>query len=227
MRTRAFTLTLLAVVSVAAVGASAAAAGVSHGTTDEAAARAVVLHREDLPRGGSGPIGVLWNGGALRLSDVVGASSAGAAMCPSLASKEAGIVETGIAMTLFTSDDATASSEAEVLRTPSMVLHDWHVVQGGGLESCLRGAITAGGYDRVVDARALHLPKVGDASFGFRFELRGPTAVGSTHTVLDMIVIRQGRTEVEVVMAAPFSRRESSTATDIRLARILARRITV
>ena len=65
------------------------------------------------------------------------------------------------------------------------------------------------------------------AGFGVRLEVRGPTVTGSTDTTLDVIVIRQGRTEVELLTTAPRSRQASSTATDIRLARLLARRITV
>jgi hypothetical protein len=227
MRLRLLALALLAGTLVLSGSALAAPRDVTHGASDEAAARAVVLHREDLPRGGSGPIGTLWRGGAIQTPDLRAGADAVTSACPSLVSKESRLVTTGAALATFRSDDATASSATEVLQTPSMVLQDWQVAKGSAFESCFRSVITASGNARVVEARRLDLPKLGDASTGFRLELRGLGTASSIGTTFDVIILRQGRTEVELLTTAPLARQASSTATDIRLARILAGRITV
>jgi hypothetical protein len=218
---------LLAGTLVLSGSAVAAPRDLTLGASDEAAARAVVLHRQDLPRGGSGPIGTLWRGGAIQTSDLRAGEDAVTSACPSLVSKESRLVTTGSALATFRSDDATASSATEVLQTPFMVLQDWQVAKGSGFESCFRTVIASTGNARVIDERRLDLPKLGDASTGFRLELRGTGAASAIGTTFDVIVVRQGRTEVELLTTAPLAREASSTATDIRLARILAGRITV
>jgi hypothetical protein len=184
---------------------------------DNAAARGVVLRKADF----GGVPG--WSGG-VKKPDL---SSSGPS-CANFHPKSSDLVLTGVAETEFHNGGVYIDSEAQVLQKPAMVKLDWQrSVLAPGLLPCLRKflAKAVGGNATVGAIKRLGFPRLARYTAAFRMPLDINTAGATVRVMTDLVLVGNGRTEVTLTTIAPWDGRVVLKAAEVRLARLLASRI--
>jgi hypothetical protein len=181
---------------------------------DQAAARAVVLHRADL--GSSG-----WVGGPAKPDLSSGPS------CPNYHPKVSDLVLTGAARTTFQRSGFEFDSQSGVLKTRRMVALDWRrSVLAPGVVPCLRRSIGKGlgSNAKVVWFKKLPFPRLATYAALFRGVI-SVQAQGTTVRVLtDLVLVGRSRTELTLTVVGPASAKSAISAAERRLARALITR---
>jgi hypothetical protein len=216
-RSRTQVVAAVAVVSmlVAVQAALAESPVVRFNAKDQAAARAAVLRARD--------IGAGWKGGFEK------AKVESPDACPGLwEPKQADLVITGLAESMFQSDAYMVVSSAQLYRTARMLALDWKrtVVHPAAPRCVAKHAAAGDQTTRLVSFKRVPFPAL--AQYSARFRLIVDQTVDSGETVrmlMDTVTIGRGRTALALALIAPYSERADAQAAEIRLAKIMLARI--
>lgn len=178
------------------------------------AARVAVLKRSDL---GKGP----WTGTAKKpaLNTPTG--------CPGYAPKQSDLVVVGAAGTSWKSTGVQFDSEAQVLRTPKMVHLDWkRTVRASKVMPCLKHNLqqSLAPNERLSFVTRLPVPRIPALVRLYRAVVVIRANGVKTPILIDSLLVGSGRTEITLTTTALYASRKAVTRTEIRLARVLARR---
>jgi hypothetical protein len=210
-----------AVLAAAAVTAGAALADTDRKqikltAADQAAARAALIRRSDLPGA--------WLGGRIKpdLSQTP--------TCRDYRPKQSDLVLTGIAESSFTRRDGRwyVDSRAHMVRTARMLRLDWQrLVVAPRAIRCQRQYITRrmGRHGRLVSFRRIPFPHLTRYAVEYRAVLYVPP--GNTDAgrwLVDYVLFGTGRTELGLDVLARIGTRVATTALERRLARTMVRR---
>lgn len=175
---------------------------------DQAAAKAMTLKASDLGAG--------WKGGATKpdLSNDT---------CPT---KRSDLVLTGAAKSEFKQAGLMVSSESAVLRTAAMVRADWQrTVASPAFWACGRRELAKMEGAKLVSLKNVGFPKVAQYSARYRALYDFGTTGSPALFMIDIITVGQGRSEISVMLSAPYADRAAADAAGRRLAKILVNRI--
>jgi len=209
--------TALAGAAVVALLVAAAAAADTYSyrltASDQAAARAVVIHRADLGTTAH------WKGGPVK-------PDRSQLRCSHYNPKHADLVVTGDAAADWTATGIHFESSATIFETDDMVRTDWQRSDTKGLIPCLREKATHGldTTARVVSVQRIPFPSLSTYTDAFRI-LVDVTNSGRTGRVLiDTVLTARGRAEIGLVTVAPYALVEPVQAAEARLAVLMAGR---
>jgi hypothetical protein len=178
------------------------------------AARAAVLKRGDLGAG-------TWKGAAKKpaLNTPTG--------CPSFKPKQSDLVVVGAAGTTWKSSGVQFDSEAQVLRTPKMVHLDWNrTVRAKKVLPCFKHnlELSLAPNERLSFVTRLPVPRIPALVRLYRAVVVVKTNGKKTPILVDSLLVGSHRTEITLTTTALYASRKAVTRTEIRLARLLARR---
>jgi len=207
-----------AIAALTLVATTTASAGKNaytlHATTaDQAAAHAITLTTLDL---GSG-----WTSHAKQPDLTIDPP------CAYYHHKVSDLRVTGAGAISFDQSRVSVESKAMVMQTAKMVALDWG--RSFPLATWLRCereqlGKAAFGTARFLSLKRLQMPKLGDFSAGFRVRLDVKTAQGTVATVIDLLEIGRGRTEVELATTMPLADVPALYPNELVWARTLAGR---
>ena len=209
-----------AVVAAALVGAGVVLAGnptketIARTAAGNAQAKAEVLRRADL---GSG-----WKGG-FKKPDLSSSMP-----CTSYRPKQSDLVLIGVAETTFSKLPFAVDSEAQVLRTASMVQRDWQrTVLDSRVIPCLRQgfAKALGSSAKLVSFGRIAFPRAAKLTRAFRAVFNVKTQIGPVPVEIDFIALGSGRTELSLTLSGPAAAKAEIRASAVRLAHLLAGRV--
>ena len=180
-----------------------------------ARAKAEVLRRADLGQG--------WSGGFRK-------PVLNVAMPCAYRPKQSDLVVVGAAETTWDKPAYEIDSEAQVLRTASMLRRDWRrSVAAAQVVPCLRQAFKhfLGSQGKSVSVRRVAFPHLATYTQAFRFRARIDNGNGTVPIESDFVAIGAGRDEVSLTLTASGVRARTASlhAEELRLARILPRRL--
>jgi hypothetical protein len=182
---------------------------------DQASARAAVLRRADL-----GPTG--WSGGPVK-PDLSSTMS-----CPGYEPKQSDLVLTGAAEADFRHSGLSIQSVAQVLKTRSMVAHDWQrTVVAPKAIACLRSMLARAlpSNQRVVSFKKLPFPRLTRYATAYRALIDFSSQGQHVLFLADIVLVGRSRTELTLSVVAPAAARASISKAEVRLARNLVARI--
>jgi hypothetical protein len=181
----------------------------------QAAARSAVLTRADLGTSQG------WTGGAKK------PSLSSEPPCANFNPKQSDLVLIGAAETVWKNSGLQFDSEAQVLKTPTMVGLDWQrTVLAPQVEPCLRGALSkqVGNNAHLVSFGRLAFPKVATYTRAYRALVDVNSGSGKVRVLFDVVLAGRGRTEVTLTTSAPYAAEAVVSPAEVRLARLLASR---
>lgn len=177
---------------------------------DQAAAKAITLKLSDLGAG--------WKGGPAKVdfsNDT----------CPT---KVSDLVVTGAAKSTFSGDGVFVTSEAEILRTAAMVKADWQrTVANPSFWACGKRELATLEGGKLVSLKKLAFPKLAQYSTRYRLVYDFGKAGSPTLVLMDMILVGQGRSEISLILSAPYSQRTAADGAGRRMATLLLSRTKV
>lgn len=180
-------------------------------SADQAAARASVIRKADL---GSSA----WAGGAVK------PNLAATPACPGYNPKQSDLVLTGAASSQFSRSGVNLRSDAQVLRTRSMVAADWRrTVVSKGTVACLRRMLAAGlpPDESLVSFGQTSFAPLARYSTRFRGILAVYAQGRRALALMDIVLIGRSRTELTLTVIGPAAAKQSLSAAEVRLARVL------
>lgn len=180
----------------------------------QAHAKAEVLRRADL--------GPAFRGGFVK-PDLTSALP-----CTNYRPKQSDLVLIGAAETTFAQPGLEVDTEAQVLEAPAMVRRDWQrTIVDSRVIPCLRvGLVKAlGANAKLVSFRKVAFPHVLTLTQGFRMVAKVTTPNGTVPIEIDFVAMGSGRNELTLTLSGPTAARSSIHAVEVRLARLLARRV--
>lgn len=183
----------------------------------QSAAHAAVIRRSDLGTATG------WTGGA-RTPDLSGQMP-----CASFHPKQSDLVLIGAAQTVWKHAGLEFNSEAQVLKTPTMVQLDWQrTVLAPQTLPCMRSGLARGlgASATLVSLRPLPFPKLATYTHAYRALADVTAATGKVRVLVDMVLVGRGRTEITLSTTAPAAAASVVGPVEIRLARLLVRRST-
>lgn len=209
-----------AVVAAALVTAGVVSAGnptkekIARTAAGNAQAKAEVVRGADL---GSG-----WKGG-FKKPDLSSSMP-----CTSYLPKQSDLVLIGVAETTFSKLPFAVDSEAQVLRTASMVQRDWQrTILDSRVIPCLRQgfAKALGSTAKLVSFGRIAFPRAAKLTRAFRAVFNVKTQIGAVPVEIDFIALGSGRNELAVTLSGPAAAKAELHSTAVRLARLLAGRV--
>jgi hypothetical protein len=177
-----------------------------------ARARAEVLLRSDLGKG--------WSGG-FKKPDL--SSTLPCSYHP----KQSDLVLIGAAETRWDKMPFDVDSEAQVLRTAAMVRRDWRrTVLAPQVLPCLRQSFkkSLGTSAKLVSFGRVAFPRLATYTNAFRLLANVNTPSGPVPVEIDVVVMGTGPNELTLAASGLAAAKTSLRATELRLARLLARR---
>ena len=183
-------------------------------SADQAAARAAVLRRGDL---GSG-----WTGGARK------APPPSTVTCPGYQPKQSDLVRTGAAEARFQHTGLVLQTDAQVLKTRTMVARDWQrSVADPRSVNCLRHMLSKQlpSNERLVSFGRRAFPRLAKYSAAYRMLVRVHAQGQTVLVVVDLVTVGRSRTELTLTMSAPAAARRVLPAAEVRVARALLARL--
>jgi hypothetical protein len=174
---------------------------------DQAAAKAITLTKADLGAG--------WKGGRIK-PDLTN---------DTCATKRSDLVLTGASESEFETNGAYVTSQGLVLRTAAMVRLDWQRTIGKpSFWACARKEATIEGA-RLVSLKNIGFPKLAPYSARHRLVYDFGKAGNPALVLMDMITLGEGRSEITLIVSAPYADRSAADGAGRRLAKILLSRI--
>lgn len=148
--------------------------------------------------------------------------------CTNYKPKQSDLVLIGVAETTFSSPPFAVDSEAQVLRTSSMVRRDWQrTILDPRVIPCLRQGFTKalGSSSKLVSFRRIAFPQVTPLTRAFRAVFKVNTQLGQVPVEIDFLAMGSGRNELTLTLSGPAAARASLHGTAVRQARRLAARL--
>jgi len=194
--------------------------------TDVLAARVATARRSDLRRAGIQPASG-WKGGPVKVDNSPGPP------CANFHPKESDLVQTGQARTVWHHGELlTIESEADVLKTPEMVRHDWNRnIDARGFVPCLQSIVATGlpAGVRLVWFDRIRLHHIAPYAAGFRAVLAATIHGHPVYESDDFLAFGRNRTELTLFTVrarlGPPPQGHRATPGEVRLARILLSRV--
>jgi hypothetical protein len=217
-RTRRSLLPAVAAVAalVAAQAAFAERPVVRYNSQDQAAAKAVVLGTADLGAG--------WTGGAKKptVSDP--------STCSNWNPRQADLTVTGAAESQFTyaGGGLHLVSTVNVLATPGMVRLDWQrTVVHPKVATCLRETLVeqANAQTRFVSLKRTPFSGVGPMATRYRAVMNYVSGTTKVPVLIDVVLVAKGRTELMLMLTAPYQDRAAADAAERRLVKLQLARV--
>ena len=180
----------------------------------KAQARAEVVRRKDLGAG--------WSGG-FKKPDL----SSSFSDC-SYRPKQSDLVLIGVAETTWQKQVLVVDSEAQVLRTAAMVRLDWRrTVTAPQVQPCLKRefAKSFGSSGKLVSFRRVRFPRLATYTRAYRVVADVKTALGNVPLEVDFVVFGAGRNELNLGLTGPVSAKAYLRRNELRLARVLVKRV--
>jgi hypothetical protein len=134
-------------------------------------------------------------------------------------------VLTGNAAAKWTHGGLEIDSEAQVLRTRSMVELDWkRTVTHAGIVDCLRRKFASGlpRGQKLVSFGPVAFPKIAKLSAAFRGLVDVASGKRTVRVLVDVVVVGAGRVELTLITTAPYSARGPVLNAEMHLAQMLA-----
>ena len=207
---RGVVFAVAAVVALIAAGAALAdKEKIARTPAGNARAASEVLHRGDLGKG--------WSGGPTP-------PTLNSQEPCSYRPKQSDLVVVGAAETEWGKSGYEIESEAQVLRTASMVRRDWRrTVLAPQVLPCLRAAFEKflSSHGKVLSVRRVAFPRVATYTRAFVLVAR----INGTRFESDFVALGAGRNELSLTLSTVGSPRASLRADELRLARVLAHRM--
>jgi len=205
---------LIAALLALAVAGAAQANQIKLNKADQALARAAVVHQADL--GASG-----WRGGSKK-PDLASGSG-----CVNYHPKDSDLVTTGAAETEWTNGALTFNSEVVLLKTATMVGADWHRSIRPAALVCLKQLLgrELGTKARIVSAARTGFSPVARYTANFRLVFDVSTGGRRVRILVDVLLVGKGRAEMTLTTIAPYAARVAVQAAELRLARVVAKRL--
>jgi hypothetical protein len=147
--------------------------------------------------------------------------------CTTYHPKQSDLVLVGVAETTFSKPPLVVDSEAQVLRTASMVRRDWQrTILDSRVIPCLRQgfAKALGARAKLVSFRKVAFPQVASLTRAFRMVANVTTQFGPVPVEIDFVAMGSGRNELALTLSGPTVAQSAQRATELRLARALAGR---
>jgi hypothetical protein len=205
-----------AIAAVATCGAAAAdREKVRFVAADQALARQALVQLADL----GDPTG--WSGGGLKPPAPTSFE------CGSYVAKQSDLVLTGNAASKWMHSGLEIDSEAQVLRTRTMVELDWkRTITHSGVVGCLRQKFASGlpAGQKLVSFTPMAFPKIAKLSAAFRGLVDVTSGKSSVRVLVDVVVVAAGRVELTLITTAPYSARAPVMNAEMRLAQMMAAR---
>ena len=172
------------------------------------------MHEADL--GNSG-----WTGG-VKKPDLRSGSG-----CANYRPKDSDLVTTGAAETEFTNGALTFTSVVLLLKTATMVGADWHRSVRPAALSCLEQLLRSelGAKATIVSAARTGFSPVARYTANFRVVFDVSAAGRSVRILVDVLLVGKGRAEMTLTTIAPYAARVQVQAAELRLARLVAKRL--
>jgi hypothetical protein len=180
----------------------------------QAQAKAEVLRRAD--------VGAGWTGG-FKKPDL--SSSMG---CSSYRPKQSDLVLIGAARTSWQKQVFVIDSVAQVLRTAAMVRLDWRrTVLAPQVLPCLRQstAKSLGSGGKLVSLLRVAFPRLATYTRAYRVVADVPTAIGKVRFEIDIVAFGKGRNELTLTVSGLAKSKAFVRGSELRLARVLVRRL--
>lgn len=205
---------LIAALLALAVAGAAQANQIKLNRADQSLARAAVVHQADL--GASG-----WRGGAKK-PDLASGSG-----CVDYHPKDSDLVTTGAAETEWTNGALTFDSEVVLLKTATMVGADWHRSIRPAALVCLKQLLgrELGTQARIVSAARTGFSPVARYTANFRVVFDVTSGGRRVRILVDALLVGKGRAEMTLTTIAPYAARVAVQAAELRLARLVAKRL--
>jgi hypothetical protein len=118
-------------------------------------------------------------------------------------------------------------TDAQVLKTRSMVARDWQrSVADPRASSCLRHMLSKQlpSSERLVSFKKRAFPRVAKYAAAYRLLVKVHAQSQTVLVVVDLVVVGRSRTELTLTMSAPAAARSSLPAAEVRVARALLAR---
>ena len=147
--------------------------------------------------------------------------------CTTYHPRQSDLVLIGVAETTFSRPPFEVDSEAQVLRTASMVRRDWQrTILDSRVMPCLRQGFTKalGSHAKLFSFRTVAFPHVAPLTRAFRMMATIATQFGPVPVEIDFVAMGSGRNELTLTLSGPTVAQSAQRATELRLARVLARR---
>jgi hypothetical protein len=148
--------------------------------------------------------------------------------CTTYHPKQSDLVLIGVAETRFSKAPLEVDSEAQVLRTSAMVRRDWQrTILDSRVMPCLRQgfAKALGSQAKLVSFRRVAFPHVAPLTRAFRMVADVTTQFGPVPLEIDFVAMGSDRTELTLTLSGPTVAQSAQRATELRLARVLVRRV--
>jgi hypothetical protein len=207
LRTLALAVLAAALVPVAVSAARQDRMQIRFNPSDQAAARAVVLHRADVGPG--------WKGGPTKPDLSSGIS------CPGYHPRESDLVLTGAAEAHFRRAGLDVRSTASVLENPEMVVRDWQrTVRDRRAFGCIRYMLAKEltSQERLVSFRRLAFPRLATYASAYRALIEVRAQGRRARVLFDLVLLARSRTELTLGVAAPAAAQVAMLGSDVRLA---------
>ena len=135
---------------------------------------------------------------------------------------------TGAAMSKFSADGAFVTSEAAILRTAAMVKTDWQrTVANPAFWACGKREMANLEGAKLVSLKKMAFPKLAQYSARYRLVYDFGKAGSPTLVLMDLILVGQGRSEISLILSAPYSQRAAADGAGRRMATLLLSRARV
>ncbi len=178
---------------------------------DQAAAKAVTVKAADLGPG--------WKGGAKK-PDLTPDDTC--------SFKRSDLVLTGAAKSEFKTPGAMVSSESNVLQSPAMVAAEWkRTFASSPYMACVRKNYMKAEdpNTKLVSFKPMAFPKLARFVARYRMVADYTQAENSMRVLVDIIVLGQGRTEIALIVSAPYADRAAADIVERKLAQVLVSRV--
>jgi len=147
--------------------------------------------------------------------------------CGSYMAKQSDLVLTGNAASKWSHSGLEFDSEAQVLRTRTMVELDWkRTITHTGVVECLRQKFASGlpAGQKLVSFVPMAFPKIAKLSAAFRGLVDVTSGATTVRVLVDVVVVAAGRVELTLITTAPYSARAPVLNAELRLAQVMAAR---
>jgi hypothetical protein len=144
--------------------------------------------------------------------------------CPGYNPKQSDLVLTGAAASDFSNSGVNLRSDAQVLRTRKMVAADWRrTVVSGGTLACLRHTLVAGlpPSESLVSFGHTGFAPIAQFTSRFRAILAVRAQGRRALALMDIVLVGRSRTELTLTVVGPAAAKQSLSAAEVRLARVL------
>jgi hypothetical protein len=151
-------------------------------------------------------------------------------LCAYFDPKERDLVITGEVMNVWRSALFEMRSNVSMFKGPRMVSLDWkRSYRPATFLRCMgeRMQKSLGKDGKVLSAKQIPYPKIGDRTFAMRIVMDVELGGGRTRMMMDAVWVAQGRSEVVLLTTTRYEMRQQIQPVEVRFLRLMASRLTL